>query len=200
LGAQPSASPGLFTHPGGVIGGPCRFEWVTPLPGSEPDGWSWPVESLGPFVEVPDDAPEVPWLGEEPEEEPAGAVVGEETVVVVDGFVPGRVGEGAVTVVFPAIVVELAGEGAVVVGEPSEGAEAGGAEVVLTGEAGPLAPGGLGTLTAVTEKDGAAFEDGATVLAATTGGAPAGPAAPTPGCGPGWVAPARGLAMPDTNG
>ena len=73
--AQPGA--GLLTHPGGVFGGPFPFEWVTPLPGSEPDGWSWPVESLGPFAEVPDDAPEVPWLGEVPDDAPEVPWLGE---------------------------------------------------------------------------------------------------------------------------
>jgi hypothetical protein len=56
--AQPGA--GLFTHPGLVIGGPFPLEWVTPAPGPSADDWPWPVESPGPFPEVPDDAPEVP--------------------------------------------------------------------------------------------------------------------------------------------
>lgn len=207
--AQPGA--GLFTHPGGVIGGPFPFEWVTLPPGSAPDGWSWPVESLGPFAEAPDDAPEVPWLAEapddapevpwvaeDPEEDPVEVVVGDEPVVVVDGLVPESVDEGAVVVVVPAVVVELPEEAVVVVAEPSLGVEAAGAEVVPTVEAGAPAPGALGALTAAgfTEVDGAAFADGTTVLAATIGGAPAGAAAPAPG----WVALAGGSAMPDTNG
>jgi len=202
LGGQPSASPGLCTHPGGVIGGPFPFGWVTPLPGSEPDGWSWPVASLDPFVEVPDDAPGVPWFGEEAEEEPVVVVVGDAAVVVVEGFVPEWVGEAPVVVGVPAVVVELTGEGAVVVTAPSEGVEAAGVDVVPTAEAGPPASSGLGALTAaeLTEKDGGAFEDGATVLAATVGAAAVGTAAPMPGCGPGWVAPASGLDVPDPNG
>jgi hypothetical protein len=200
----------LSTHPGGVIGGPFPFGWVRPLPGSEPDGWSsWPVASLDPFVEVPDDAPGVPWLGEEAEEEPVVVVVGDEAVVVVEGFVPESVGEAPVVVGVPAVVVELTGEGAVVVTAPSEGVEAAGADVVPTAEAGPpasgglgAASGGLGALTAaeLTEKDGGAFEDGATVLAATVCASAVGAAAPMPGCGPGWVAPASGLDAPDPNG
>ena len=149
-------------HPGGVIGGPFPFEWVTPAPGLPPDGWPWPVELPGPFPEAPDDAPEVPWLAEEPDEDPVEVVVGEEAVVVVDVVVPEPVGEVAVVVVVAAVVVELPEEGAVVVVEPSPGAEAVGAEVVPIGEAGPPAPGVLGALTAAgfAEEDGAAFEDG----------------------------------------
>jgi hypothetical protein len=192
----------LFTHPGGVIGGPFPFEWVTPPPGSPPDGWPWPVEFLGPFPEAPDDAPEVPWLAGEPEEDPVEAVVGDEALVVVDVLVPEPADEGAVVVVVPAVVVELPEEGAVVVAEPSPGAKAAGAEVVPVGEAGPPAPGGLGALTTAefADEDGAAFEDGTGALAAPIRGAPAGAAAPAPGCDPGWVAPARGSTMPETSG
>jgi hypothetical protein len=205
----------LFTHPGGVIGRPFPFEWVTLPPGPAPDDWSWPVESLGPFADAPDDAPEIPWVAEvpddapeiprvaeEPEEDPVEAVVGDEAVVVVDGLVPKSVDGEAAVVVVDAAVVELPEEGAVVVAEPSPGAKAAGAEVVPTGEAGAPAPGALGAFTATgfTEEDVAAFEGGTTVLAATSGGAPAGAAAATPGCAPGWVAPTRGSATPDTNG
>jgi hypothetical protein len=56
--AQPGA--GSLTHPGGVIGGPFPFEWLTPPPGSPPDDWPWPVESPGPFPEARGDASGVP--------------------------------------------------------------------------------------------------------------------------------------------
>ena len=200
LFAQPGA--GLLTHPGGVIGGLLPFEWVTLPPGSAPDACSWPVESLGLFAEAPDVASEVPWVVEEPGEDPAEAVVGDEAVVVMDGLVPERVDEEAVVVVVPAVAVELPEEAAIVVAEPSSGAEAAGAEVVPTGEAGEPAPRALGALTAAgfTKEGGAAFEDARTVLAAPIGGGPPRAAPPAPGCAAGWVGLARGSAMPDTNG
>jgi hypothetical protein len=199
LFAQPGA--GLLTHPGGAIGGPFPFEWVTLTPESAPDDCSWPVESLGLFAEVPDVASEVPWVAEELGEDPVEAVVGDEAVVVVDGLVPELVDEEAVVVVVPAVVVELPEEAAIVVAEPSSGAEAVGAEVVPTGEAGEPAPRALGALTAAgfTKEGGAAFEDGRTVLTAPIGGGPPGAAPPTPGCAAGWVGLPRGSAMPDTN-
>jgi hypothetical protein len=110
----------LFRHPGGVIGGPFPIEWVTPRPGSPPDDWPWRVESPGPFPETPDDAPDVSWLAEEPEEDPVEAVVGDEAVVV-DVLVPEPLDEGAVVVVVPVVVVDLPEEGTVAVDLPEEG-------------------------------------------------------------------------------
>jgi len=99
----------LFTHPGGVIGGPVPFEWVTPPAGLPPDDWPWPVASPGPFPDAPDEPPAVPWLAEDPDDDPAVVVVGEEAVVVVvDVLLPEPVGEAAVVVVVVAVVVELA--------------------------------------------------------------------------------------------
>ncbi len=212
LFTQPDA--GLFTHPGGVIGGPFPWERMTLPPESAPDDSSWPLGSLGVFAEapdvaskvpwvaeVPDDAPEAPWVAEEPEEDPAEAVVGDEAVLVGDVFVPESVDEEPVVVV-PAVVVELPEGAAIVVAEPWSGAEAVGAEVVPTGVAGAPGPRALGALTAAgsPEEDGAAFEDRTTVLAAPIVSAPAGGAPPAPGRAAGWVALTRGSAMPDTNG
>jgi hypothetical protein len=182
---QPGA--GLFTHPGGVTGGPFPFELVTPPAGLPPD-----------------DRP-----AEDPDDDPA-VVVGEEAVVVVDVLLPEPVGEEAVVVVVVAVVVELAEEGAVVVvavvaelaeegavvvAEPSPGAEVAGAEVVPVGGVGPLTAAGFAA-----EEDGAAIEDGMSALAASVGGLPAGAVAPAPGCDPGSVGLARGSAMPDPSG
>jgi hypothetical protein len=197
-----------------VIGGPFPFEWVTSPPGSGPDAWSWPGESLGPvadgpddapdvswLAEVPDDAPEALWLAEEPDPDPVESLVGDEGVVVVDGLAAESGDEGPVVGVAAAVVVESPEEGGVVEAEPSSRAEAAGAAVGPAGEAGAPASGALGgpNATGFTEEDGTAFEDGSVVLAATIGGAPAGAAAPA-GCAQGWVAPARGPATPDTGG
>jgi hypothetical protein len=137
--------------------------------------------------EVPDDVPDVPWLAEAPDEDPAEVVVGEEAVLVV-------------VVVVAVVVVELPDEGTVVVAEPAPGAEPAGAEICPGGEMAP-APGVLGALPAVgfAEEDGAGLEEEEGVLAVPVGGAPAA-AASAPDCDPGSVAPATGLAMPDTSG
>jgi hypothetical protein len=190
---QPGA--GLLTHPGGVTGGPFPLELMTPPAGLPPDDRPWPVASPGPFPDAPDEPPAGPWLAEDPDDDPAVVVIGEEAVVVVDVLPPEPVGEEAVVVVGVAVVVELAEEGAVVVAEPSPGAEAGGAEVVPVGVVGSLTVAGFAA-----EEDGAAIDDGMGALAASVGGLPAGAVAPAPGCDPGSVALARGSAMPDPGG
>jgi hypothetical protein len=123
--AQPGA--GLFTQPGGVMGGPLPCEWVTPALGLPPDGWPRPLESPAPFPAAPDDAPEVPGftggsvvvvvVGDDD----VVMVVGEEGVVVVDMLVPEPVGEEPEVVVGAGVRVCLPVDGAVVVGRPVAG-------------------------------------------------------------------------------
>ena len=166
------------------------------------------------LLEAPDDEPDVPWLLEAPDEDPAeagadeeavlvvGALLLEPAVLVVGVLLLGPVGDEAVVVEAAAVVVELPDEGAVVVAEPVPGAEAAGATVVPGGEAGPLAPAVLGALFAVefAEEDGAVLENATGALDAPVSVAPAGAAARAPGCDPGWVAPATGLAMVGASG
>ena len=91
----------MFTHPGGVIGGPFPFPWVTPTPGAPLDDPGWPVSEF-PFAEPPDDSAE-------------DVVVCDETVVVVDVLAAVLVDWESVVVVVS--VFELPAEGAVVLTE-----------------------------------------------------------------------------------